>query len=81
MDQEYATNKDELQDRTLSSPQCDLGITTSDGRFAMANFFQPSQYFVNIHLNSLVIRFFSLPERKIPTTNRASGVANQSRNM
>ena len=30
----------------------------------MTDFFQCSQYFVNIHLNLLVIRFFSLPEQK-----------------
>ena len=41
-----------------------MRLTKYDGRFATANFCRPSQYFVNIHLNSLVIRFFSLPEQK-----------------
>ena len=44
-----------------------MRLTTPDGRFAMANFCQPSQYSVDIHLNSLVIRFFgSLSEKKSP---------------
>ena len=38
----------------------DIRRPICDGEF----FFQPSQFSVDIHLNSLVIRFFSLPDRK-----------------
>ena len=51
---------------------------TSDGRFATANFFRPSQYFINLHLNSLPIRFFRSYTEKIAVANQTSDVATRT---
>ena len=54
-----------------------MRLMTSDGRFAMANFFQPSQFSVDIHLNSLVIRFFRSQTEKITVANGMSDTCKQ----
>ena len=56
-----------------------MQLTTSDGRFAMANFFQPSQFSVDIHLNSLVIRFFGSQSEKIAVAHQTSDVTNRNK--
>ena len=56
---------------------CGLRHPTADLRWL--NFFQPSEFSVDIHLNSLVIRFFWSQSEKIAVALRTSDVTNRSR--